>query len=178
MIARFLLRSFILIFGVLMFNSCTEDENPMPPVEEPFNFMPITLDLAGLDVDMQTTTFSVQDYNFSVFNGDSVGSPDTDSFENGIGIAGPATDGDRSNLALDLSKVSSEIKAITVAMFNNCKCTEVEALDSTGSVLQKFDGRNSIPFGPYEVVIENTDKSIATVRITSLEAIVRSISLK
>ncbi len=174
---RFLFKTLILTFGLLFFNSCADDDAVIP--DEPIEFEPITLDLLGLGVDMQDTAFTLENYNFAVFNGVSLEpepNGDVNSFENGIGLAS-FVDGQRSNLTLDLSPVTG-VSGITVAMFNNCRCTVVETIDGDGVVLQKFDGRNSIPFGPHEVIIENISESIASLRITSSEAIVRSISLR
>ena len=167
--------TFIIITLFLSLNSCSTDDNNKTVVE------PITIDLTGLEIDIDDTNFSVNNYNFNIFrtvSSDPFGN-DMDDSNNGISLAYPDGNSNPSTLELDLSSVNG-LSKVTISIINNCfeGCTAVQTLNSNSEVLQELNNNNTVPTGMSDLIIENINNSINSLKISSFETTVFSIKLE
>jgi len=145
-------------------------------------FKAITLDLSGLGIEIDDTTFSVNNFNFNIYRtvSSNPGSIDEYDSNDGILLAYPDRNLNPSTLELDLSSVKG-LSKITISMFNNCghqSCTVVQTLNRKREVLQELNDNLKVPIGSSEVLIENINSSISALKISSFETTVYSIKLE
>jgi len=138
------------------------------------SFAPITISLEALNIDEDDTSFEVNGFKFNVLRGRS---NDVGNADNGILLAFPL-DGQPSQLELDMSNVDG-VSTITVDIFNNAGSTVV-SLWNRGSLVEE---NSNIPAAEVDMPFKETSFSLNTrevdlLRITSFEAIVRSITLE
>lgn len=173
---------YLLLFPcLLLISSCEEDEGTAPT---PAVSLPVTIDLGPVQVTRGTTSFTVDNFEFTGF--DILSEPS----EPGRGLllnpaAGQTAD-PPAFLALDLTSnsdiKSSDIKSITLFYDNWCNtgCVYVvQTLDAAGNVLRELNDDVTVPRGPnQEITLNNISASIATLKITSGEFTVRTITLR
>ncbi|MEM6721108.1 MAG: hypothetical protein AAF611_17395 [Bacteroidota bacterium] len=157
---------------ILMASSCSNDDDDVTPEIEPFT--PVTINLDGLGLDVDDTSFTRQGFDFTAIRVRS-----TDNYTtNGLGLAHPQ-DGNPSILELDLSNTNGMSK-ITVSLFNNCGngCTVIQALNSN-NVIQIFDNNDILPIGATEAVFNlSNSQAITSLKMQSFEAIIYTITLE
>ncbi len=168
---------FLMVIFFLSLVACTTDDNN----DNQTTFEPITLDLTGLGIEIDDTNFIVDNYNFNIYRtvSSDPGSNDMDDSNNGILLAYPDGTSNPSTLELDLSSVNG-LSKITISIFNNCGggCTVVQTLNSNSEILQELNDNDTVPAGSSEVLIENINNSINSLKISSFETTVYSIMLE
>ncbi|WP_298511071.1 hypothetical protein [uncultured Kordia sp.] len=157
---------------ILMAGSCSNDDDDITPETE--TFMPVTINLDGLGIDVDDTSFTTQGFDFTVFRVRS-----TDAYiNNGILLAFPQ-DGNPSTMELDLSDVSG-ISKITIPLFNNCAngCTVIQVLNNN-EVIQLLNTNDVIPQGEAQAIINlSPNQAITRLKMSSFETTFYSITIE
>lgn len=168
---------FLIVAFFLSLMACSTDDNN----DNQTGFEPITLDLTGLGIEVDDTDFSVENYNFNTYRAVSSdpGGDDMNDSNDPIFLAYPDGNSNPSTLELDLGSANG-LSKITISLSNNCGggCTAIQTLNSNGEILQAFNDDTTVPTGSSEVLIENIDNSMNTLKISSFETAVYSIRLE
>ena len=157
---------------ILMAGSCSNDDDTITPEVEPFT--PVTINLDGLGIDVDDTSFTTQGFDFTTYRAVS-----TDAYtNNGIILAYPQ-DGNPSTMELDLSGVNG-ISKITIPLFNNCGdgCTVIQALNNNEAI-QIIDNNDELPIGATQAIINlSSNQTITSLKMESFETTFYSITLE
>lgn len=150
---------------VSVLSSCSENDD-----QEPFD--PITINLVGLGIELNDTSFSTQGFSFTVYQAIS----DEGNGDNGILLAYPDNQDNPSTLTLDISGLS-ELSKITASIAD--QGAGIIDLMRDGSVVESINVSigGSFQFREFsfdEVVGRNID----AFRYRSLEGIIQSIRLE
>lgn len=141
---------------------CSRNDDNGNEVE--MNFTPVTLSLEGLNITESDTSFTVNGFQFTLMDG----SPNSNSAD-GIFVG---------TLELDLEAISG-FSTITIDMLSNSISTTI-SLFNNGNLIQENDdiagAEVDMPFKETMFTVEGQE--IDLLRITSLEAVVRSIRLE
>ena len=159
---NYILKSIILILFVSLFTSCSNNDDQE-------SFEPVTIDLIGLGLDINDTSFTQQGFNFSVFQVRS-----NEASIPGIALAFPNSQNDPSTLTLDLSGITGINRIITnISDFGG---GELELLNN-GEIIETINVNGNQPeFSDYSFTING--REIDAFRYKSLEGIIRSIRLE
>ncbi len=140
---------------------CSSDDNEKA-------FQPATINLEGLNVETDDTSFAVNGFQFKTTR--------VKSEAGGIGLAYPNANNDFSFLELDL-KNSAGISKISISLFNNCSsCLDIQVLNGN-QVITEVKGKD-LDSGTTNLVEIDITSEISALKIGSLEAIVYSIKLE
>ena len=165
---KFLRNSQLLVVSMILLtlNSCSSDDDDMPIAEG--TFKAVTINLTGLGIELEDTSFSVEGYNFKAFRATSY-TPDS----SGILLAF-AQDGQTSNIELDLSSANG-LSKITANVSDYGGSTKI-SLWNDGSLVEEI----AVVGGARDtdVVIPVGEKTIDALRFTSLEGDVKTIKLE
>jgi len=157
-----------LLFITSLLSSCSDSDDTN---DQRTPFEPVTINLQGLGVQLDDTSFTVESFSFSAFR---VQSTTAGSFD-GIELAFPQ-DGNSSQIELNLGGVSG-ISTITVTLFNNgVESTQVSALNGSATIAEIVG--DAISSGETTVELDVSGQTITTLRISSLEATIQSIRLE
>lgn len=159
-----------LCFLSIQLSICSNDDNDNEIQEE---FVPITISLEGLDVKIEETSFVVDGYQFTSSRVISNNVGDND----GLLLAFPQ-DGEGSKLELDLSSIRGFSK-ITLSIFNNAGGTAVSLWNNENLVIENDNIPNAEVgnlFKDTTIILDNEE--IDLLRITSFEAVIKSIKLE
>ncbi|NMH89058.1 hypothetical protein [Flavivirga algicola] len=130
-------------------------------------FEPVTINLDGLNIDTDDTSFTANGYQFKATR--------SKSEANGIALAYPNTNNDFSFLELDLRN-STGISKISISLFNNCRsCLDIQTLNGD-QIVTEIKGKD-LDSGINLVEID-ISSGISALKIGSLETIVYSIKLE
>ncbi len=130
-------------------------------------FVPITINLGGLNIDIDDTSFTANGFQFKATR--------VKSETDGVGLAYPNANSDFSFLELDLRN-STGISKISVSLFNNCRsCLDIQTLNGD-QIIEEVKGKD-LDSGMNLVEID-INSAISTLKIGSLETIVYSIKLE
>ena len=150
---------------ILMSASCSSDDDTPLPQAEPFT--PITLDLTQVEIDLDDTSFIVDEFTFEVYRCQIL-----PNF--GIDLA-YGQNGNASYIELDLSQTQG-ISKITSRIFVNS--TTPITFYNNGTVVDEITAINETPNEFEDNVYELNGQTITSVRITSFESLVESITLE
>lgn len=153
---------------ILMAASCSSDDDGDQNNDPPFES--VTIDLTNVIISIDDTAFEVQGYSFDAFRVE----PNPSDVYPGLGLAYPQNDMG-SYIELDLSQVSG-VSSFTARIFRNSP-TAITFYNN-GQVVDEIFAVNDTE-DPFE---DNTyslnGQTITSVRISSFEAIVESITLE
>lgn len=152
------------IMVALLLISCSEDSEPV--LEEIFEA--VTLNLTGLNIVLDDTSFIVEDYNFKAFRATSY-TPDSSGVLLAFG-----QDGESSYIELNLSNAKG-LSKITSNVSDYSGNTKV-SLWKAGQLIEEIP----VPGGArdFDVVNDLGAREIDALRFTSLEGDVRTIRLE
>jgi hypothetical protein len=153
------------MFLPLALCSSDDDNNNTVPFEE------VTIDLSGLNVELEDTSFTADGFNFTSFRAESFSGGNF----NGVSIAFPLND-NPSIIELDLSSVNG-ISKIIISMFNNGAGSTLVSAINNGNIVQEITD-DDIPSSLTDLEINVTGQTIDALRISSFEAIIISIKLE
>jgi len=140
------------------------------------NFEPVTIDLSGLNIQEDDTSFSKNGYSFTSFHAESVESISSTFQGNSItfdGIALWFSDGQNPSYIELILDNTEGISKITARIYNNGTGTPV-VLYNDGNIIDEIDA----PFKVNDIVFDVTNKTIDRLRISSFEGAVLSIKLE
>jgi len=160
---NYILKSTLFALFVSVCTSCSNNDD-----EEPFE--PITINLIGLGIEQDDTSFTQQGFSFTAVNVES-----SEGFTlDGILLAFPDNQGNPSSLSLDLSSVTG-ISTITASITDQGG-GEIELLNN-GQVIETIDvNRNQPQFSDFTFIING--REIDAFRYNSFEGFIRSIRLE
>lgn len=153
---------------ILIAASCSSDDdgnqNNDPPID------PVTIDLTNVIISIDDTAFEVQGYSFEAFRVE----PNPSDVYSGLILAYPQNDVG-SYIELDLSQVSG-VSSVTASIFRNSPTT-ITFYNGEQVVDEIFAVNDTEE--PFEDNTYNLNgQTITSVRISSFEAIVESITLQ
>ena len=153
-----LLASFILTLPLM----CSPEDDSENEVE--MDFTPVTISLQNVNIEEEESTFMVDGFQFTLTNG----SPNS-SGADGIFVGA---------LELDLEPING-FSTITIDMLSNSISTTISLLNN-GNLIEENDNiagaEVDMPFKETMFIVEGQE--IDLLRITSLEAVVRTIRLE
>ncbi len=153
---------------ILMASSCSSDDDGNQNNDPPFNS--VTIDLSNITIGLDDTVFEVQGYSFEAFRVE----PNPSEVYPGLLLAYPQ-DGNASYIELDLSQASG-VSSVTASIFRNSP-TSITFYNGAQVVDEIFAVNDTEE--PFEDNTYNLNgQSITSVRISSFEAIVESITLE
>ncbi|MEW4923522.1 hypothetical protein [Algibacter sp. 2305UL17-15] len=152
-----------IIFTTLPLAMCSNDDN----TEEENPFQPVTINLDGLNIDTDDTSFVVDGFQFKATR--------VKSQSGGILLAYPNQASDFSVLELDLTK-SIGVSKISISLFNNCSgCLDIQILNGN-QIVTEVKG-TELESGENLVEID-INTNVSALRIGSLETIIYTIKLE
>ena len=162
---------FLMSFLAIQLSICSKDDDTPKEVE---SFEPVTINLEGLDVGLDDTTFVVDGYNFRAFRAESYA---PGNGNNGISLAYPQ-DGELSMIELDLSQLQGA-SSVTLDIFNNAGSTVVSLWNNGNLVEENTNIPNAEVDDRFKETVMNLNgREVDAVRVSSFEAIVKTIRLE
>ncbi len=169
-----LLFSYKFLFMTLMslpLALCSNDNDN--ETETPFE--PVTINLKGLNVALDDTSFVASGYNFNCYRAES---SNIGTENESVSLWHPDQDSNPSSLELELNNVTG-ISKITLNTFNNNGTNTLVSLWNNGTLVEEYNNvTNPINGNFTDTVIITNDREIDLLRITSFEASIRSIKLE